>query len=96
MTLPKEERRRLRIEGAAHKSRKARIVKTADAISNLRCMAESPPAGWPLGWRLRYVDGMRAMHDRMRGASPALDELLDTQEADSRAALTAMGNDRGV
>ena len=58
-------------------------------------MAESPPAGWPLGWRLRYVDGMRAMHDRMRGASPALDELFDTQEADSRAALTAMGTTEG-
>lgn len=92
MTLPKEERRRLRIEGAAHKSPAARIVKTADAISNLRCMAVSPPAGWPLAWRLRYVDGMRAMHDGLRGASAELDALFDAQEAETRAALAAMGN----
>ena len=91
MRLPKDERRRLRIEGAAHKSAAARMVKTADAISNLRCMAVSPPSGWPLAWRLRYVDGMRAMHDGLRGANVSLDALFDAQEAETRAALHAMG-----
>jgi hypothetical protein len=91
MTLPKEERRRRRIEHAAHLSVGARIVKTADAISNLRCMAVSPPSGWPLAWRLRYVDGMRAMHDGLRGANEALDALFAAQEAQTRAALHEMG-----
>lgn len=91
MSLSKEERRRRRIEGAAHKSAGAKIVKTADAISNLRCMAASPPSGWPLAWRLRYVDGMRAMHEGLRGANERLDALFDAQEAETRAALQAMG-----
>lgn len=91
MTLSKEERRRRRIEGAAHKSAGAKMVKTADAISNLRCMAASPPSGWPLAWRLRYVDGMRAMHDGLRGANDHLDALFDAQEAETRAALHALG-----
>ena len=91
MTLPKEERRRLRIEGAAHKSAAARMVKTADAISNLRCMAASPPAGWPLAWRLRYVDGMRTMQQGLGGVNAQLDARFDAQEAATRAALAAMG-----
>jgi hypothetical protein len=90
MGLPKAERRRLRILNAARKSPAARMVKTADAISNLRCMAESPPAGWPLGWRLRYVDGMRAMQDGLRGVNARLDALFTAQEAATRAALLAM------
>ncbi len=55
MRLPKDERRRLRIEGAARKSAAARHRQDRpDAISNVRCIAVSPPSGWPLAWRLRH------------------------------------------
>lgn len=96
MSLSKEERRRRRIEHAPHLSAGARMVKTADAISNLRCMAVSPPSGWPLAWRLRYLDGMRAMHDGLRGANDRLDALFDAQEAETRAALIAMGAEEEI
>ena len=111
MTLPKEERRRLRIEGAAHKSREARIVKTADAISKPalhgRIAAGRLAAGLAPALRRRHAGDARPDARRL----PALDELFDTQEArndhddgevvallrraDSRAALTAMGTTEG-
>ena len=45
MTLPKPERRRVRLAGISKKSREARLVKFADIISNLRAIVVSPPAG---------------------------------------------------
>ena len=43
-TLRKEERKLKQIEHAAHASDKAKLVKLADKISNLRALATSPPA----------------------------------------------------
>ena len=43
-TLPKAERKRLQIEHAAHISRRAKLVKLADKICNLRDITASPPA----------------------------------------------------
>ena len=54
--LPKEERKRLQIEQASHLSPKARLVKLADKIANLRDVADSPPTGWSLGRRQEYFD----------------------------------------
>ena len=42
--LPKAERKRLQIEHAAHISRRAKLVKLADKICNLRDITASPPA----------------------------------------------------
>jgi guanosine-3',5'-bis(diphosphate) 3'-pyrophosphohydrolase len=46
--LAKDERKRLQVEHAAHLSPKARAVKLADKIANLRDVADNPPAGGPL------------------------------------------------
>ena len=46
--LQKAERKLRQIEHAAHLSPKARSVKLADKIANLRDVADSPPANWPL------------------------------------------------
>ena len=46
--LPKAERKRLQIEHAAHISRRAKLVKLADKICNLRDITASPPAGWSI------------------------------------------------
>ena len=56
MTLPKPERRRVRLAGISKKSREARLVKFADIISNLRAIPISPPAGWSNDRRLGYLD----------------------------------------
>ena len=43
-SLPKEERKRLQIERAPHKSPAASLVTMADKIANLRDMAANPPS----------------------------------------------------
>lgn len=87
MTLPKAERRRRRIEGMPHKSPEARIVKTADVISNLRAAAISPPAGWTAEWRLGYLGGCRALIDAGRGANAALEAEFDRVAAEAERAI---------
>jgi len=63
-SLPKEERKRLQIENAPKKSRRAQTIKLADKISNLRAILASPPVDWDVQrqkeyftWAKRVVDG---------------------------------------
>lgn len=76
MSLPKPERRKRRIEGMPHKSREARIVKTADVISNVRAMAISAPAGWTDHQKLNYLEGCRALISAGHGADARLESLF--------------------
>jgi len=50
-TLPKAERKRLQIEHAEQLSRRARLVKLADKICNVRDVAANAPHDWPLARR---------------------------------------------
>jgi guanosine-3',5'-bis(diphosphate) 3'-pyrophosphohydrolase len=54
--LGKAERKQRQIEHAVHISGKAKLVKLADKISNLRDMAACPPSGWSLERRREYFD----------------------------------------
>ena len=76
-SLPKAERKRLQVEHAATISDRAKLVKLADKISNLRDVATSPPAGWPLERRREYFDWAKSVVDRLRGAHPGLEEAFD-------------------
>jgi (p)ppGpp synthase/HD superfamily hydrolase len=50
--LPKAERKQLQIKNAPKLTRRAKILKFADKISNLRSLATSPPADWPMQRRI--------------------------------------------
>jgi guanosine-3',5'-bis(diphosphate) 3'-pyrophosphohydrolase len=76
-TLAKADRKRLQIEHAAVISDRAKLVKLADKISNLRDVATSPPAGWPLERRREYFDWAKAVVDRLRGVHPGLEAAFD-------------------
>ena len=76
-TLPKAERKRLQIEHAAHISRRAKLVKLADKICNLRDITASPPVGWSLDRKREYVDWAKAVVDRLRGVHPGLEHQFD-------------------
>ncbi|HYL03191.1 MAG TPA: HD domain-containing protein [Steroidobacteraceae bacterium] len=78
---PRDERKRLQIEHAAHLSRRAQLVKLADKICNLRDMTSSPPADWSLERRREYFDWAKAVVDAMRGAHPRLEALFDAEYA---------------
>jgi guanosine-3',5'-bis(diphosphate) 3'-pyrophosphohydrolase len=75
--LPKADRKRLQIEHAPHLSNKAKLVKLADKISNLRDVAHAPPRGWPLERRQEYFDWAKRVIDGLRGVHPELERAFD-------------------
>jgi len=76
-SLPKAERKRLQVEHAAQISRRAKLVKLADKIANLRDVANSPPPDWPLERRQEYFDWAKDVIDRLRGVHPRLEAVFD-------------------
>ncbi len=74
--LPKAERKRLQIEHAAHISRRAKLVKLADKICNLRDISASPPAGWSVDRKREYFDWAKSVVDELRGVHPGLEHLF--------------------
>jgi GTP diphosphokinase / guanosine-3',5'-bis(diphosphate) 3'-diphosphatase len=80
-SLPKEERKRLQVEHAAHASRPAKLVKLADKICNLRDIQRSPPADWSLERKRDYFDWAKRVVDQMRGVHPRLEQLFDAEYA---------------
>jgi guanosine-3',5'-bis(diphosphate) 3'-pyrophosphohydrolase len=87
-TLPKAERKRLQIEHARVATKKARLVKLADKIANLRDIAASPPADWDTARKQEYFDWASRVVDAMRGTNPELESLFDAA-ATQRERLTA-------
>jgi len=80
-TLTPVERKQRQIDHAPHVSDKAKLVKLADKISNLRDMERAPPANWDLERRQRYFDWAKAVVDRLRGVHPTLEAVFDTAYA---------------
>jgi guanosine-3',5'-bis(diphosphate) 3'-pyrophosphohydrolase len=75
--LPKAERKRLQIVHARTASRRARFVKLADKICNLRDLAINPPASWKLRRMRKYFDWSEEVIDELRGTNRELERLFD-------------------
>lgn len=75
--LDKQTRKRLQIEHAPHLSTSAKLVKLADKICNLRDVAKSPPADWPLKRRREYFDWAKQVVDGLRGTNRKLEGAFD-------------------
>jgi len=86
-SLPKRERKRLQIEHAASISEKAKLVKLADKICNLRDMNRSPPVDWSTQRKAEYFAWAKQVVDPMRGVCPTLEALFDAAFARSRSAF---------
>jgi len=76
-TLPKRTRKALQIEHAPHLSKRAKLVKLADKICNLRDVAANPPRDWPLWRRRKYFDWAKQVVDGLRGVHPRLEAIFD-------------------
>ncbi len=76
-SLAKAERKRLQVEHASAISRRAKLVKLADKICNLRDIVGSPPADWPVERKQEYFDWAKAVIDGMRGVHPELERVFD-------------------
>jgi guanosine-3',5'-bis(diphosphate) 3'-pyrophosphohydrolase len=76
--LPKQRRKELQVEHAAHISKSAKLVKLADKISNLSDIVTSPPAGWSLQRKREYFDWAKRVIDQVRGTNAKLERRFDT------------------
>lgn len=80
-SLPRSERKRLQIETAAHHTPRARLVKLADKLYNLRDLKRATPVGWSesraqeyFEWAAKVVKGLRGVNQYMEDQ---LDKLFD-------------------
>jgi hypothetical protein len=80
-SLPKEIRKRKQVETSANKSPRAKILKLADKTSNLRAVAASPPATWPIERRKEYVEWSREVVRGLRGVNRQLEDEFDQAAA---------------
>lgn len=84
-TLDKFERKKLQIESASHKSDRAKKLKIADKIMNLRDLTDNPPSDWSRERITDYFDWAEKVVEGLRGVSQILDDLFDEDLAIARA-----------
>lgn len=75
-TLPKAERKRLQVERAAGSSARAKLVKLADKLHNLRDLRRCAPKGWSEERVQEYFRWAAEVVGGLRGTSPPLEAAL--------------------
>jgi len=75
--LPKEVRKKQQIEHAPHISRRAKLVKLADKLYNLRDIKQSYPRGWSESRVQEYFEWAAQVVAGLRGTNRALEDKLD-------------------
>ncbi|KAG5669868.1 hypothetical protein PVAND_000159 [Polypedilum vanderplanki] len=76
-SLPKMERKRLQIEHAKTSSSKAKLVKLADKLYNLRDLQREMPIGWTKERVDEYFIWAKKVVDNLRGTNLKLETKLD-------------------
>jgi GTP diphosphokinase / guanosine-3',5'-bis(diphosphate) 3'-diphosphatase len=76
-SLHKEQRKQAQIDHATQISDRAKLVKLADKISNMRDVIANPPANWSLQRRQAYFDWSLQVIDQLRGTHAGLEALFD-------------------
>ncbi len=75
--LDKAVRKQLQIEHAPHISPRAKLVKLADKINNVRDILASPPADWSPERKPAYFDWAAAVVAGLRCVHPGLEAVFD-------------------
>jgi len=86
-SLPKEERKRLQVKNAAHKSTGAKLIKLADKTCNVHDIAISPPANWSLERCREYLLWTEQVVAGLRGTNAALEANYDRELAKGKSLL---------
>jgi len=87
--LPKAERKARQAAGAARLSGRAKLIRIADKIANIRDVTHHPPAHWDLARRRAYLDWTEAVLAGCRGVNGPLEALYDRALEEGRALLGA-------
>ena len=75
--LGKTTRKKLQVAKAPRASKRAKLVKLADKIANVRDILASPPAGWSLERRREYFDWAKSVVDQLHGTNARLERKFD-------------------
>jgi len=75
--LSKEERKRLQVEHAPGLSERAKKLKIADKIANVRDITINPPRRWSVGRITKYLDWSAKVVEGLRGVNKKLEDLFD-------------------
>ena len=85
--LPKQERKRLQIEGASGLSSRAKQIKIADKICNLGDITLSQPPDWPLERKRGYLDWAEKVVAGCRGCNLFLEQHFESVLTEKRTLL---------
>ena len=85
--LEKGERKQRQIEHAPSLSPRAKLVKLADKICNVRDVIHAPPEHWPRERRREYVEWSAAVVAGCRGVNAALEACFDQLLEEGRRTL---------
>jgi guanosine-3',5'-bis(diphosphate) 3'-pyrophosphohydrolase len=86
-SLPKMRRKELQIENAPHKSARAKQLKIADKICNVRDLDADSPVGWDRDRKAHYLDWAVNVVAGCRGVNPGLERLFDDSITKARQRL---------
>jgi (p)ppGpp synthase/HD superfamily hydrolase len=75
--LPYDERKRLQIVHASHVSEKAKLVKLADKLYNLRSLDQYIPVGWDKPRAKKYAEWANEVVSQIKGVNETLDKELE-------------------
>jgi GTP diphosphokinase / guanosine-3',5'-bis(diphosphate) 3'-diphosphatase len=75
--LKKRSRKKLQVARASRASSRAKLVKLADKICNLRDIVASPPKDWSVERKREYFDWAKAVVDQIRGTNDRLERRFD-------------------
>jgi len=85
--LGSAERKRLQVERAGSLSPRARLVRLADKLCNVRDLVRDTPHGWSVERRREYLDWTERVIDGCRGCNPGLETAYDRALLEARTAL---------
>jgi guanosine-3',5'-bis(diphosphate) 3'-pyrophosphohydrolase len=86
-SLPKEERKKLQIRHAARASDRAKRLKMADKICNIRDITLHPPEDWSMDRRRDYLIWAEKVVAGCRGVDAGLEDAFDEAVRAARESL---------
>ena len=86
-SLPDHVRKQRQVESAPHKTQRAKLLKLADKICNVRDLVYSPPRAWSLGRQREYLLWSERVVAGLRGTNQRLEDYYDTLLASGKQSL---------
>jgi (p)ppGpp synthase/HD superfamily hydrolase len=86
-SLSSAARKQMQIDHAPHLSTRAKMIKIADKIANIRSMVETPPPKWSLERKREYLNWSKRVVAGCRGTNEALERLFDDRVKAAKASI---------